>query len=117
MSHDEHGEQTGTDGRDRGIGDHAQELRGDFSVARMEQRIEQAMSEQPYLAHLLDLRVVLRAVILCAAGALIAWILFGPAAAAIAIVLLFFAGWFGFAQTSYERRRATQPVEGEEPAR
>jgi Flp pilus assembly protein TadB len=113
MSDHEQSEQIGADDRDMGIAEQARHLRGDLSTGRMEERLEQAMSERPILAHLLDLRIVLRAVILCVIGALIAWILFGPAAAAIAIVLLFFLGWWGFAQSSYDRRRETQPIERE----
>ena len=103
-------------GGDMGIADHARALRRDLSLERLEGRLEEAVSEQPFLAHLLDLRIVARAVMLCVAGALVAWILFGSAFAAIVLLMLFFGGWYGLARKSYDRRRPTRPTEQEEPA-
>ena len=99
------------EGGDMGIADHARALRRDLSLERLEGRLEEAVSEQPFLAHVLDLRIVARAVMLCVAGALVAWILFGSAFAAIVMLMLFFGGWLGLAHRSYERRRATRPAE------
>jgi hypothetical protein len=99
-----------------GLGDQVRALRGDFSLDRIEGRLEEAVSEQPFLAHLLDLRIVARAVMLCVAGALVALVLFSPAFAAFVLLLLFFGGWALMAHRSYDRRRGTQPTEQEEPA-
>ena len=99
------------EGGDMGIADHARALRRDLSMERLEGRLEEAISEQPFLAHLLDLRNVARAVMLCVAGALVALILFGSAFAAIVLLMLFFGGWLGLAHRSYERRRTTRAAE------
>ena len=99
------------EGGDMGIADHARALRRDLSFERLEGRLDVALSEQPFLAHVLDLRIVARAVMLCVAGALVAWILFGSAFAAIVMLMLFFGGWLGLAHRNYERRRPTRAAE------
>jgi len=46
-------------------------------------------------------------------SAMIVWLLIGPGAAAVILLLVFFGGWLMLARLSYDRRRETRPVEGE----
>lgn len=69
------------------------------------------MRERPALWHVLDLRVVTRAVIAAFIAAMVFWLLIGPAAAAVILLLVYFGGWALLARLSYDRRRETQPVD------
>jgi Flp pilus assembly protein TadB len=91
------------------MADHARELRREFSPSKLNETLDEAVRERPMLDHVLDLGIVGRAVAIGAVGALILWILVGPGAAAIALVLLFLGSWYVLAQLSFDRRRRTRP--------
>lgn len=99
---------------DASLGDHARELREEFSPSKLNESLEEKVRERPLLDHLLDLAVVGRAVIIAVVVALIAYLLLGPVAAAILLVLVFFGTWYGLANRSYEQRRETQPANGDD---
>jgi CHASE2 domain-containing sensor protein len=71
------------------------------------ERLEQAVDERPLAKYLLDLKIVLRAVLIAAVLTIICLILFSPLLAGIVLVLSFFASWILMAMRSYERRRPT----------
>ena len=98
---------------DEGIADHARELRREFSPSRLNESLDEVVKERPMLDHLLDLGIVARAVAIGAAGALILWLLVGPASAALALVVLFLGSWYVLAQRSFDRRRKTLPFDGD----
>ena len=77
----------------------------------LNERLENAVRERPALWHVIDLRVVTRAVIAAFIAAVVVWLLIGPAAAAVVLLLVYFGGWALLARTSYDKRRETQPVE------
>ena len=77
----------------------------------LNERLETAVRERPALWHVIDLRVVTRAVIAAFIAAVVVWLLIGPAAAAVILLLVFFGGWALLARMSYDRRRETQAVE------
>lgn len=93
-----------------GLGDHARELKREFSTAKLSETLDEAVKERPLLDHLLDIGIVLRAVAIGVIGALILWLLIGPGAAAVALVVLFLGSWYGLAQRSYDQRRPTRPA-------
>ena len=95
---------------DPGLSDHARELKREFSTAKLSESLDEAVKERPLLDHLLDMGIVLRAVAIGAIGALILWLLIGPGAAAVALVVLFLGSWYGLAQRSYDQRRPTRPA-------
>ncbi|MEA2375961.1 MAG: hypothetical protein QOD53_2424 [Thermoleophilaceae bacterium] len=99
---------------DAGLGDHARELRSEFSPDKLNESLEEAVKERPLLDHLLDLGIVAQAVAIGVIGALILWLLIGPGAAAVALVVLFLGSWYGLAQRSYDKRRPTQPADDED---
>ena len=84
-----------------------------FRVKREElnQKLETAVRDRPALWHVLDLRVVTRAVIAAFIAAVVFWLLIGPAAAAVILLLVYFGGWALLARVSYDRRRETKPVD------
>ncbi|HEX8074465.1 MAG TPA: hypothetical protein VF545_05740 [Thermoleophilaceae bacterium] len=98
---------------DPGLGEHARELRREFSPAKLNESLEEAVEEQPLLDHLLDLGVVARAVAIGVVAGLVLWLLVGPGAAAIALVVLFLGSWYGLAQLQYDRRRPTRAADGD----
>lgn len=92
----------------------AGELRRDFSPARANEKLEEVVKDKPLLDHLLDLGIVARAVAAAAIVALILWLLIGPGAAAIGLVLVFAGTWYGLAQRSYNKRRPTKAADKDE---
>jgi hypothetical protein len=78
---------------------------------RLDERIENAVSERPLLAHALDMRVVTRAVAIAAVVAILLWVIAGPALAAIGLLLAYFGCWFALARLSYDRRRGSRPAD------
>jgi Flp pilus assembly protein TadB len=96
-----------------GLGDQARALREDLSPSRINENLEQRVSDRPLLAHLLDLGIVARGVALAVAVALLAWLIVGPATAAVALVVVYFGAWYILARLSYERRRPTRPADSE----
>jgi hypothetical protein len=78
--------------------------------ARLNENLESAVRERPLLTHLLDLRIVARAVAIAAVVALLLWLIAGPALAAIGLLVAYFGGWYALASLSYDRRRASRPA-------
>jgi hypothetical protein len=96
---------------DMSPGEAARELKREFSPARANEKLEEVVKEKPLLDHLLDLGIVARAVAAAAVVALILWLLIGPGSAAIGLVVVFLATWYGLAQRSYNKRRPTKPAD------
>jgi hypothetical protein len=78
---------------------------------RLDERIDNAVSERPLLAHALDMRVVTRAVAIAAVVAILLWVIAGPALAAIGLLLAYFGSWFVLSRLSYDRRRGSRPAD------
>jgi Flp pilus assembly protein TadB len=74
-------------------------------------KLEKTVHDKPFLRHLLDLRIVLRAVIVAVVAALVFWLLVGPATAGFVLLLAFFGTWFLSARASYDRRRETHAAD------
>jgi hypothetical protein len=83
----------------------------DNAVGNANAKLEETVREKPFLQHLLDLRVVVRAVVFGLVAALLMWLLVGPASAGFMLLLVFFASWFVLARVSYDRRRESEPAE------
>jgi hypothetical protein len=90
------------------------ELREDVSRDNLESRLQDTVEEKPLLRHLLDLRVVFKAVAIAVVFALIVGLLLSFKAASIPFVLVFFGAWFALAAREYNRRRPTEPVDDED---
>jgi Flp pilus assembly protein TadB len=84
-----------------------------FCVRReqLNRKLESAVRERPALWHVLDLRVVTRAVIAAIVAGIVFWLLIGPAAAAVVLLLVYFGGWALLARLSYDERRETKSVD------
>jgi hypothetical protein len=81
-----------------------------MSQGNVNERLERAVAERPQAMHLLDLKVVGRAVGVAALLTIVSLILFSSTLAAIVLVLSFFATWIFLGMRSYEERRPTTPV-------
>jgi membrane protein implicated in regulation of membrane protease activity len=77
-------------------------------------KLEESVRENPFLQHLLDMRLVVRAVAAGVVAAVLFWLLVGPATAGFALLLVFFATWFVLARVSYDKRRESEPSEDEQ---
>jgi Flp pilus assembly protein TadB len=86
-------------------------LREMLSPAQASDRLEEAVQERPMAKHLLDLKIVAKAVLIAAVLTLIAVLLAGAVLAAFVLVISFFASWFILAKRSHERRRPTKRIE------
>jgi hypothetical protein len=84
-----------------------------LSPEEANQRLEHAVGERPLARHLLDLKIVGRAVLIAAVLTIVSLILFSAAFAAMVLVVSFFASWVLLASRSYDQRRPTQPAEDE----
>lgn len=84
-----------------------------LSPGNVSERLEEAIDERPQAKHLIDLRIVARAVFIAVVLTVVCLILFSPAFAAVVLVLSFFASWFALSKLSYERRRPTQSADRE----
>jgi hypothetical protein len=80
------------------------------------EKLEQTVHDKPFLQHVLDMRIVLRAAAAGLVCALLFWLLIGPATGGFVLLLVFFAGWFAMARVSYDKRRESEPADGEEHA-
>jgi hypothetical protein len=80
----------------------------------LNERLEQAVAERPLTKHLIDMRILLRAVAIAAVLTIICFFLLSPILAAVVLVLSFFASWVLMALHSYEQRRPTRAAEGED---
>jgi hypothetical protein len=76
----------------------------------MNERLEGIVEERPLLRHLLDLRIVVRA-LLIAAGLTLISLIVSEILASIALVLSFFAAWIFLGMRSYEQRRPTHEAD------
>jgi Flp pilus assembly protein TadB len=77
------------------------------------EKLEKTVRDKPILQHVLDLRIVGRAVAAGVVAALLFWLLVGPATAGFALLLVFFGSWFVLARLSHDRRRESEPADGE----
>jgi hypothetical protein len=77
------------------------------------EKLEKTVREKPFLQHLLDLGVVLRAALAGLVAALLFWLLIGPATGGFALLLVFFVGWFAMARVQHDKRRESEPADDE----
>jgi hypothetical protein len=96
-------------------GEIRQGVRDMLSPEEANERLEHAVAERPLARHLIDLRILGRAVLIAAVLTIISLILFSAVLAAVVLVISFFASWILLASRSYETRRPTRAVvrEGE----
>ena len=99
-----------------GLREQARAFREDLSPSHINENLERTVRDRPLLAHLLDLGVVARAVALGAVVALFAWVIVGPATAALALLVVYFGAWYLLARRSYDRRRPTRPADSDSEA-
>jgi len=78
-----------------------------LSPERANERLEQVVAERPLVRHLLDFKILGRAVAIAAVLTIICAILFSPVLGAVVLVVSFFASWILMAARSYEQRRPT----------
>lgn len=91
------------------------EIRGDMSVEKADERLQEVVSERPLVRHLLDLRTVLTAVAVAAVLTLITFLLFSGRLAGLVLFVSFFGAWVFLASRRYEQRRSTRDAsEGSE---
>ncbi|HKP91567.1 MAG TPA: hypothetical protein VJT75_16495 [Thermoleophilaceae bacterium] len=86
----------------------------DNAMHTANEKLEPVVEERPFLEHVLDLGIVLRAVAFGAVAALLMWLLVGPATAGFMLLFVFFASWFVLARVSYDKRRETQAADEEQ---
>jgi Flp pilus assembly protein TadB len=95
-----------------------QAVRDQARPSEINPKLEEAVQNQPLAPHLLDLKVVLKALAIGAVVALILFLLISPMFAGVGLVLVFFGAWFGLATVSYgkaeDRREAEKSEEEEE---
>jgi len=97
-----------------GMREGVKELREDVSRDKLESKLEDKVSEKPLMRHLLDLRVVGKALLVAAVLTLIVSLLLSPKLGALVLVIAFGIAWFAFAARQYERRRPTKPADADE---
>ena len=78
------------------------------------EKIENTVREKPFLQHMLDLRIVVKAVAFAVVAALVMWLLVGPASAGFMLLLVFFASWFVLARVEFDKRRDSEPADADE---
>jgi Flp pilus assembly protein TadB len=94
-----------------GLGEGMREMRENLSRDNIENRLDDAVSERPVTKHLLDMRIVVRAVLIAAVLTLIVSLLLSPKLGAVVLVISFGAAWFILANRQYSRRRPTKPAD------
>jgi Flp pilus assembly protein TadB len=94
-----------------GLGEGMREMREGLSRDNIESRLDDAMSERPVTRHLLDMRIVVRAVLIAAVLTLIVSLLMSPKLGAVVLVVSFGAAWFILANRQYSRRKPTKPAD------
>ena len=92
----------------------ARALRGDISREKINDRLEDMVSDRPMVEHLLRWKIVLRAVAVAVVIALIFLVFGHPRMGAVLMVLAFFGTWLFLGARSYERRRPTKPADDDE---
>ena len=94
------------------------EVRDQARPSEINPKLEEAVENQPLAPHLLDFKVVLKALAIGAVVALILFLLVSPMFAGVGLLLVFFGAWFGLATLSYgkaeERREAEKSDKDEE---
>ena len=93
------------------------EVRDQARPSEINPKLEEAVQNQPLAPHLLDFKVVLKALAIGAVVALILFLLVSPMFAGIGLMIAFFGAWFGLATLSYgkaEERRDSESEEEEE---
>jgi Flp pilus assembly protein TadB len=93
------------------------EVRDQARPSEINPKLEEAVQNQPLAPHLLDFKVVLKALAIAAVVALVLFLLISPMFAGVALVLVFFGSWFGLATLSYgkaEERRESEKDEDDE---
>jgi hypothetical protein len=85
-----------------------------LSPGNVNERLEQAVEERPQAKHLLDLRIVVRAVLIAAVLTIICAILFSVVLAAFVLVVSFFASWILMSLRAYDKRRPTRAADDDE---
>lgn len=103
----------GNDGLREGLGEGVRQIREDMSRDKIESRLDDAVSERPVVKHLLDMRIVAKALLIAAVLTLIVSILLSPKLGAVVLVLGFLGLWFGLASRDYNRRRPTKPADAD----
>ena len=91
-------------------------IRRDFSPRHVEERLGEAVSDRPLVQHLLEWRVIGRALAIAVVLTLVFLLLTSPPFAGFVLILSFFGGWAILGARDYNRRRPTKPVEDEEEA-
>ena len=86
------------------------EMKKDLDPDKLEERLTEVSKDKPLVRHLLDLRVVLRALLFAAVVALLALLLFSGKIAGVLLLFCFFGAWVFLANRDYERRRAAHPA-------
>jgi hypothetical protein len=99
-----------------GLGEGVRQLREDVSRDKIEGRLDEAVSERPVTKHLLDMRIVAKALLIAAVLTLIVALLLSPKLAALVLVISFGALWFGLASRQYNARKPTKPADADEDA-
>jgi Flp pilus assembly protein TadB len=94
-----------------GLSEGVREMREGLSRDKIESRLDDATSERPVTKHLLDMRIVVRAVLIAAVLTLIVSLLLSPKLGAVVLVVSFGAAWFILANRQYNRRKPTKPPE------
>jgi hypothetical protein len=103
--------ETQSGGLTEGVREGASELREDVSRENIESRLDDVVSENKLLQHLLDIRNVLIALAIAAVLTLLISFASSPKVGAFVLVLTFVAAWFILAARDYNKRRPTKPVD------
>jgi Flp pilus assembly protein TadB len=94
-----------------------QEVRDQARPSEINPKLEEAVQNQPLLPHLLDFKVILKALAIGVVVALILFLLVSPMFAGVGLILFFFGAWFGLATLSYakaEERREAKSDDGDD---
>jgi Flp pilus assembly protein TadB len=94
-----------------GLGAGARQIREDMSRDKIESRLDDAVAERPAIKHLLDLRIVVKALLIAVVLTLIVSVLLSPKLGAVVLVLAFGGLWVGLAMKDYNRRKPTRPAD------
>jgi hypothetical protein len=94
-----------------GLGEGVRQMREDVSRDKIESRLDDAVSERPVIRYLLDMRTVVKALLIAAVLTLIVSLLLSPKLGAVVLVVGFGALWVGLAMRDYNRRRPTKPAD------
>jgi hypothetical protein len=89
-------------------------LRKEASRDKLESRFDEALNERPLARHLLDLRIVVRALIIAAVLCLIVSLLLSPKLGALVLVAGYIAAWMILATRQYNERKPTKPAGADE---